>query len=62
MLGMLDGLYCMALLQLLQAVAVAQVVPPLVEEEVEGVRLHYIKAHVIDPLVRPVGLTGVELR
>ena len=54
------GFYCVALLQLLQEVAVAQVVS-LVEEEVEGARLHYIEAHVLDRLLRLVGLPGVEL-
>ena len=56
----LDCLYLVALLQLLQEVAVAQVVS-LVEEEVEGARLHYIQAHVLDRFLLLVGLPGVEL-
>ena len=57
---MLHGFYCVVLLQLLQEVAVAQVIS-FVEEEVEGARLHYIEAHVLDRLLRLVGLPGVEL-
>ena len=46
--------------QLMQEVAEAQVVF-LVAEEVEGVRLHYVKAHVCDRLLWLVGVPGVEL-
>ena len=56
----LHGLYFWAIIQLLQEVAVAQVVF-LVEEEVEGASIHYIKAHVLDGIRRLVCLPRVEL-
>ncbi|MFM7979619.1 MAG: hypothetical protein ACKPKO_09920, partial [Candidatus Fonsibacter sp.] len=47
----LHSFYLAVLLQLRQEVAVAQVVY-LVDEEVEGARLHYIEALFLDRLLR----------
>ena len=60
MLGFSAAFIAYRCLSCFQGVAVAQVVSPVVEE-VEGVHFHYVKAHVLDRLLWPVGLPGVKL-
>ena len=56
----LHRFYRVALLQLLEEVAVGQFVS-FVEEEAKGLCLHYIEAYVFDRRLRLVGLPCVEL-